>query len=61
LEILAQALQERLEIAGVETLKVNIQSSRLGGLAEVIWSRTFIQETDFAKANPELKILRMNI
>ncbi|CAH0336683.1 putative signal transducing protein [Flavobacterium tiangeerense] len=62
-EILAQALQERLETAGVETLKKdNIQSSRLGGFGgSDLAVELFIQETDFAKANPVIEDFRMNI
>jgi len=62
-EVLAIALQERLEAAGVETLKKdNIQSARLGGFgATGLAVEVFIQETDFAKANPVIEEFRMSI
>ncbi len=62
-EILALALQEKLETAGIDTVKKdNIQSARLGGFggsASAI--EIFIQETDFAKANPVIEDFRMSI
>ncbi|CAD0004712.1 MULTISPECIES: putative signal transducing protein [Flavobacterium] len=59
-EVLAIALQERLEEAGVETVKKdNIQSARLGGADLAV--EIFIQETDFAKANPVIEKFRMSI
>lgn len=62
-EILAQALQEKLEIAGIETVKKdNIQSARLGGFGSSdLAIEIFIQETDFAKANPVIEDFRMSI
>jgi len=62
-EVLAIALQERLEAAGVETLKKdNIQSARLGGFGTTgLAVEVFIQETDFAKANPVIEEFRMSI
>lgn len=62
-EVLAIALQERLEEAGVETVKKdNIQSARLGGLGGTdLAVEIFIQETDFAKANPVIEKFRMSI
>ena len=53
-EILAQALQVKLEEANVATnLKNNIQSGRLAGFGTADQAvEVFIQETDFAKANP---------
>lgn len=62
-EVLALALQERLEVAGVETLKKdNIQSARLGGFGQSdLAVEVFIQETDFAKANPVIEEFRMSI
>lgn len=62
-EILAIALQERLEEAGVETSKKdNIQSARLGGYGgSDLAVEVFIQETDFAKANPVIEEFRMSI
>lgn len=62
-EILAQALQEKLEEAKVETvIKNNIQSARLGGFGNTdLAVEVFIQETDFAKANPVIEDFRMSI
>lgn len=62
-EVLAIALKERLEEAGVETVKKdNIQSARLGGFGgSDLAVEVFIQETDFAKANPVIEDFRMNI
>jgi hypothetical protein len=62
-EILAQALQEKLEEAKVETvIKNNIQSARLGGFGNTdLAVEVFIQETDFAKANPVIEGFRMSI
>ena len=62
-EILAIALKERLEEAGVETVKKdNIQSARMGGYGgSDLAVEVFIQETDFAKANPVIEEFRMNI
>jgi len=62
-EVLAIALQERLEQAGVETIKKdNIQSARLAGFGQTdLAVEVFIQETDFAKANPVIEDFRMSI
>jgi hypothetical protein len=62
-EVLAIALQERLEEAGVETTKKdNIQSARLAGFGQTdLAVEVFIQETDFAKANPVIEDFRMSI
>ncbi|WP_343695229.1 DUF2007 domain-containing protein [Flavobacterium sp.] len=62
-EVLAIALQERLEEAGVETVKKdNIQSARLGGFGGTdLAVEVFIQETDFAKANPVIEEFRMSL
>ena len=62
-EILALALQERIEAIGVDTvLKNNIQSARLGGFGELGQAvELFIQETDFSKANPVIEEFRMSI
>ena len=62
-EVLALALQERLEQAGVETTKKdNIQSARLGGFGQSdLAVEVFIQETDFAKANPVIEEFRMSL
>jgi hypothetical protein len=62
-EILAQALQNKLEMAGVTTIsKNNIQSGRIAGFGTADQAvEVFIQETDFAKANPVIEEFRMNI
>lgn len=62
-EILAQALQVKLEDAKVSTiLKNNIQSGRIAGFGTADQAvEVFIQETDFAKANPVIEEFRMSI
>ena len=62
-EILAQALQSKLEEANVVTsIKNNIQSGRLAGFGTADQAvEVFIQETDFAKANPVIEAFRMSI
>ncbi|MNY83357.1 hypothetical protein D3C86_2260730 [compost metagenome] len=62
-EVLAIALQEKLEAAGLETVKKdNIQSARLAGFGQTdLAVEVFIQETDFAKANPVIENFRMSI
>lgn len=62
-EILAQALQQKIEEIGVNTvMKDNIQSARLGGFGNSdLAVEIFIQETDFAKANPVIEEFRLNI
>lgn len=62
-EILAMALQQKIEEVGVETvLKNNIQSARLAGFGNSGQAvELFIQETDFAKANPVIEEFRLSI
>jgi Putative prokaryotic signal transducing protein len=62
-EILALALQKKIEEKGVATvLKNNIQSARLAGFGNTdLAVELFIQETDFAKANPVIEDFRMSI
>jgi hypothetical protein len=62
-EILALALQQKIEEAGVDTvLKNNIQSARLAGFGSTGQAvELFIQETDFAKANPVIEEFRLSI
>ncbi|HLF51952.1 MAG TPA: DUF2007 domain-containing protein [Flavobacterium sp.] len=62
-EILAQALQQKIEAIGVETvLKNNIQSARLAGFGTSGQAvEVFIQETDFSKANPVIEEFRLSI
>ncbi|MGH2664227.1 putative signal transducing protein [Flavobacterium sp.] len=62
-EILAQALQAKLNEANVETVvKNNVQSGRLAGFGTADQAvEVFIQETDFAKANPVIEEFRLSI
>jgi hypothetical protein len=62
-EILALALQERIEAIGVDTvLKNNIQSARLGDFGNSdLAVELFVQETEFAKVNPVIEEFRMSI
>jgi hypothetical protein len=62
-EILALALQEKIGAVGVETvIKNNIQSARLSGFGDLGQAvEVFIQETDFAKANPVIEEFRLSI
>ena len=62
-EILALALQRKIEEIGVNTvIKNNIQSARLAGFGNLgLAVEVFIQETDFAKANPVIEEFRMSI
>lgn len=62
-EILALALQAKIEEVGVDTVvKNNIQSARLAGFGNSGQAvELFIQETDFAKANPIIEEFRLSI
>ena len=62
-EILALALKEKLEQIHLEVvMKDNIQSARLAGFGTSGQAvELFIQETDFAKANPIIEAFRLNI
>jgi hypothetical protein len=62
-EILALVLQNKIEEVGVNTvIKNNIQSARLGGFGDLGQAvEVFIQETDFAKANPVIEEFRLSI
>ena len=62
-EILAAALQIKIEDAGIETVKKdNLQSARLGGFGNSdLAVEVFIQEKDFNKANPVIEEFRMSI
>jgi hypothetical protein len=62
-EILALALQQKIEEKGVNTvMKDNIQSARLAGFGNSGQAvELFIQETDFAKANPVIEEFRLSI
>lgn len=62
-EILALALQGKIEEIGVNTIvKNNIQSATLSGFGNLGQAvELFIQETDFAKANPIIEEFRLSI
>ena len=62
-EILAQALQAKIEAVGVNTIvKNNIQSAKLAGFGSADQAvEVFIQEIDFGKANPVIEEFRMSI
>ena len=62
-EVLALALQEKIESVGVATIKKdNIQSARLAGFGNSdLAVELFIQEVDFGKANPVIEECRMSI
>ena len=62
-EILAKALQQKIEDAGIGTvIKDNIQSARLGGFGNMdLAVEVFIQEIDYGKAHPIIEEFRMSI
>jgi hypothetical protein len=62
-EILALALQEKIEAIEVKTiLKNNIQSARLAGFGNSdLAVEVFIQEVDYGKASPIIEEFRMSI
>ena len=62
-QILAQALNEKIRAAGVETImKDNIQSARLGGFGNSGSAvEIFIEEVDFGKANPVIEEFRLSL
>ena len=62
-EILALALQEKIEAIGVNTIvKNNIHSARLAGFGNAdLAVEVFIQEVDFGKASPVIEEFRMSI
>ncbi len=62
-EILAQALQQKIEAIGINTvMKNNIQSARLAGFGNTdLAVEVFIQEVDFGKASPIIEEFRMSI
>lgn len=62
-EILAQALQQKIDSIGVKTvLKNNIQSARLAGFGSSnVAFEVFVQEVDFGKVNPVIEEFRMSI
>ncbi len=61
-EILAHALQQKLESIGLETvIRNNNQSNVLPSITNTKAVELFIQETDFGKANPVIEEFRMSI
>lgn len=62
-EILAMALQEKIEAMGINTVvKNNIQSARLGGFGgDDLAVEVFIQEVDYGKAHPVIEEFRLSI
>ncbi len=62
-EILALALQSKIEEIGVNTVvKNNIQSANISGFGNSGQAvEVFIQETDFNKANVVIEEFRMSI
>lgn len=62
-EILAQALQQKIEAIGINTvIKDNIQSARLGGFGNTdLAVEVFIQEKDYGKAHQVIEEFRLSI
>ncbi len=61
-EILAQALQQKIEAIGIEVvIRNNNQTNFLPSLQNKKAVEVFIQETDFSKANPVIEEFRLNI
>jgi hypothetical protein len=61
-EILALALQEKIEEIGVNTvIRNNNQSNVLPSISTTKPVELFIQEIDFSKANPVIEEFRMTI
>ena len=61
-EILAQALQQKIEAIGIEVvIRNNNQTNVLPSLQNRKAVEVFIQETDFSKANPVIEEFRLNI
>ena len=62
-EILASALQSKIEAVGVEVVKRdNLQSARLAGFGNAdLAVELFIQEKEFNKANTVIEEFRMSI
>jgi hypothetical protein len=62
-EVLAIALQEKIEAVGVATVKKdNIQSARLAGFGNSdLAVELFIQEIDFGKSSPVIEEFRLSI
>ncbi len=61
-EILAQALQQKIEAIGIEVvIRNNNQTNVLPSLQNRKAVEVFIQETDFSKANPVIEEFRLSI
>jgi hypothetical protein len=61
-EILAQALQEKIEAIGVNTvIRNNNQSNVLPTMSNAKPVELFIQETDFSKVNAIVEEFRLSI
>ena len=61
-EILAQALQEKIEAIGVNTvIRNNKQSNVLPTMSNAKPVELFIQETDFSKVNAIVEEFRLSI
>ena len=61
-EILALALQDKIEEIGVNTvIRNNNQSNVLPSISTTKPVELFIQEIDFSKANPVIEEFRMTI
>jgi len=61
-EILAQALQQKIEAIGIDVvIRNNNQANVLPSLQNKKAVEVFIQETDFSKANPVIEEFRLNI
>lgn len=61
-EILAVSLKSKIEAIGVETvLRDNNQSNVFPSMSSAKAVELFIQETDFAKANPVIEEFRLSI
>lgn len=61
-EILAQALQQKIEANGIEVvIRSNNQTNVQPNLQNKKAVEVFIQEIDFSKANPIIEEFRMSI
>jgi len=61
-EILAQALQQKIEAIGIDVvIRNNNQANVLPSLQNKKAVEVFIQETDFSKANPVIEEFRLSI
>jgi len=61
-EILAQALQQKIEALGVNTvIRDNNQANVFPSIQSKKAVELFIQETDFSKANPIVEEFRLSL